>query len=274
MATTSQGGGHGDCGHIMTDHGGHRGHHGGHRGRVNRRTAVVNGRGHEIRESVRTHMEATATTSVNSGGRGGRHGGHRGHSKNAEITAGTYDQQQQHRISAVASGQGQCPEEQHRLQQKPGMYHQLYQDCLNSELRGITNTKTNMSRPLRPATCEIRVHSLNVNSMNNDPVYGGKRPFVRAQLPGKDFDALYDTGASISIVKTSAWQKMKLRPPLLSGSVSATSASGNRMTIRGHIVVPLRIFNSVKLTKLFVCDEICSEMLLGGGYNTVVQVDL
>jgi hypothetical protein len=85
---------------------------------------------------------------------------------------------------------------------------------------------------------------------------------VCAQLPGKDFKALYDTGASISIVKTSAWQKMKHRPPLLSGSVSATSASGNRMTIRGHVVVPLRIFNSVKLTKLFVCDEICSEMLL------------
>jgi hypothetical protein len=122
--------------------GGREGHHGGHRGHVNRRTAVVNGRGHEIRESVKTHVEAAATTSVNSGGREGHHRGHRGRVNRR--TAGTYDQQQQHRISAVSSGQGQCPEEQHRLQQEPGMYHQLYQDCLNSELRGITNTKTNM----------------------------------------------------------------------------------------------------------------------------------
>jgi hypothetical protein len=115
-----------------------------------------------------------------------------------------------------------------------------------------------MSRPLSSANCD----PINVTSLN-DTVYGGERPYVCAQLPGKDFKALYDTGASISIVKTSAWQKMKHRPPLLSGSVSATSASGNRMTIRGHVVVPLRIFNSVKLTKLFICDEICSEMLLG-----------
>jgi hypothetical protein len=77
MATTSQGGGHGDC-DIMTDHGGLRGHLGGRRGRGNRRTAVVNGRGHVISESVMTHMEATATTSANSGGHEGHHGGHRG----------------------------------------------------------------------------------------------------------------------------------------------------------------------------------------------------
>ena len=115
-----------------------------------------------------------------------------------------------------------------------------------------------MSRPLSSTNCD----PINVTSLK-ETVYGGKRPYLCAQLPGKDFQALYDTGASISIMKTSTWQKMKHRPPLLSGSVSATSASGNRMTIRGHVIVPLRIFNTVKLTKIFICDEICSDILLG-----------
>jgi hypothetical protein len=99
-------------------------------------------------------------------------------------------------------------DQQQDFLESPGKKHQLLRDCLNSELRGITNCKTNMSRPMSSANCD----PINVTSLN-DPVYGGKRPYVCAQLPGKDFKALYDTGASISIVKTSAWQKMKHRPP-------------------------------------------------------------
>jgi hypothetical protein len=55
-----------------------------------------------------------------------------------------------------------------------------------------------MSRRLSSANCD----PINVTSLN-DTVYGGERPYVCAQLPGKDFKALYDTRASISIVKTS-----------------------------------------------------------------------
>ena len=76
-------------------------------------------------------------------------------------------------------------------------------------------------------------------------------------------NALIDTGAAVSLIRSEIVRKMKNRPALLEADLVISQADGSQMEIEGKIRCPIKVAGVQASHTLYVAPELCTELILG-----------
>ena len=76
-------------------------------------------------------------------------------------------------------------------------------------------------------------------------------------------NALIDTGAAVSMIRSEIVRKMKNRPALLEADLVISQADGSQMEIEGKIRCPIKVGGVQASHTLYVAPELCTELILG-----------
>ena len=76
-------------------------------------------------------------------------------------------------------------------------------------------------------------------------------------------NALIDTGAAVSLIRSEIVRKMKNRPALLEADLVISQVDGSQMKIEGKIRCPIKVGGVQASHTLYVAPELCTELIVG-----------
>ena len=94
------------------------------------------------------------------------------------------------------------------------------------------------------------------------------RPLLSLTVEKISQKAIYDTGASISLLSTKAWRKIlpENRPSKLQVGLTAVSASGEKLQLQGCYLLRTKVLGKTVTHPFYVCDNLKTDVLLGIDY--------
>ena len=87
---------------------------------------------------------------------------------------------------------------------------------------------------------------------------------LQGTIGSKQLLFLVDTGAAITAISAVLWQHLPTKNPLQpNSSMFIRMVTGNPMTVRGMVLIPLVIDGRIFTGKVFVVDDLSHDVILG-----------
>ena len=88
-----------------------------------------------------------------------------------------------------------------------------------------------------------------------------KRPFLNIFSEGVEGSWLYDTGADVSVISNTLFQKLKNKPKLTKHLGNLNSAGNTKLGVLGNCNLNLKVLGKNFDQKVFVCENLRARMI-------------
>lgn len=98
--------------------------------------------------------------------------------------------------------------------------------------------------------------------------------FIQSFINNISINTMIDTGSSISAIDSEFFKTLNCRQQIVPSSSSCKTANNTYLNVKGVVTLPINIADLVILLNIFVIDNLCAKLLLGGDFLEQCAVDI